>query len=61
MSKRTTIELPEDVHLYLVGYAHERSLVVGKRVSLNAVVTEICKVAVEELRKRDAADQGGAA
>lgn len=50
---RTYIQLPEDVHAYLAGVAHEQSLAGGRRVSVSAVVQEICKVAVDEMRQRE--------
>ncbi len=51
---RTYIQLPDEVHAYLAGVAHEQSIQVGRRVSVSAVVQEICKVAVDEMRQREA-------
>lgn len=57
MVQRTNIQLPDDVHKYLTGVAHERSMA-GKRVSLSTVVSEICIIAVESMRKTDAERAG---
>lgn len=54
MVQRTTIALSDDTHKYLSGVAHERSIATGKRVSLNTVISEICNIAVEEMRATDA-------
>lgn len=54
MMQRTTVALRGDTHKYLTGVAHERSQG-GKRVSLNTVIAEICDIAVEEMKRTDAA------
>jgi hypothetical protein len=54
MMTRTYVQLPDEVHTYLSGYAHEQSTRTSKRVSLSAVVVEICTIAVEEMKRKDA-------
>jgi hypothetical protein len=52
---RTYIQLDDDTHKYLTGVAHERTLAEGKHVSVSKVVSEICVIAVEEMRRREGA------